>query len=72
MNLFFPTVKFTPDDRNNDVLQWTSCLWTVLILTLVFGLHRDVHVALVCCLLAGHLAGGNGGAEGTAKEHSPP
>lgn len=48
----FPTIKFTPDDGNNDV-------W-----------HRDV--ALVCCLLAGHSAGGNGGAEGIAKELSPP
>lgn len=39
---------------------------------LMFGQHRDVHVAFVCCLLVGHLAGGNAGAEGIAKEHSPP
>ena len=32
----------------------------------------DVCVALVYCVLPGYLAGGNRGAEGIAKEHSPP
>lgn len=68
----FPILKFTPDDRDSDAWQWTHCLRTGLIPTRMLGPRRDVRVALVCCLLAGYLAGGNGGAEGIAKEHSPP
>lgn len=68
----FPTIRFSPDDRNNDASRQKHCLWTSLIPTVMFGLHRDVHVALKCCLLDGHSAGGNRHAEGTAKEHSPP
>lgn len=44
----------------------------MLILPVTSRLHGDVHVVLVCCLLAGHSAGGNAGAEGIPKEHSPP
>lgn len=44
----------------------------VLVLPVTSGLRGDVHVVLVCCLLAGHSAGGNAGAEGIPKEHSPP
>lgn len=64
-----PVRKFSPDDRDSNA--WTHGLWTELILTHMLGLQRDVHVALVCRLLAGYFAGRNGGAEGIAKEHSP-
>lgn len=60
--LFFPVLNL---NQTEIVMHGNGhSLWTVLIPTVMFGLHTDVHVALVCCLLAGHSAGGNEGCWG--------